>query len=271
MKKHSSIRPGSKRRRWDPSRLFSLAGQTAVVTGGSRGLGLEIAETLAEAGAAVVLLSRDPRVGERAAAKIARTSGAVCLAVACDVTSEEEIAGAVSQIEKRQGRIDILVNSAGINIRGPIETLTQADFLQVQQVNVTGTWLACRAVTPGMRRRGYGRIVNIASALSIRGLSGRTPYGASKGAVLNLTRCLAVELAATGVTVNALLPGFFATDMNRELLKKPRVMRTLTSRVPAGRWGELHEIRAAALFLASPGAGYVMGSALSVDGGWTAS
>jgi NAD(P)-dependent dehydrogenase (short-subunit alcohol dehydrogenase family) len=251
--------------------LFSLRGQVALVTGGSKGLGFEIATVLAVAGATVVLLARNERVCQQAAARIVRTTGATCAAISADVSREESIKEAISSVEQSHGRIDVLVNSAGINQRGLIEELSPEDFSRVQQVNVTGTWLLCRAVVPGMKQRGYGRIINLGSALSVRGLPGRTAYASSKGAVLNLTRCLAVELGGSGITVNALLPGFFATELNVALLKKPGVARKLTQRVPQGRWGKLHEIRAAALFLASSGASYVTGSAVAVDGGWTAS
>ncbi len=254
-----------------PDALFSLRDQVALVTGGSMGLGFEIARTLSAAGATVALLARDSRTCSRAAVKIQRETGARCVALHADVADPERTRSAIASLEQSAGAIDILVNSAGINIRGPIEDVSAADFARVQEVNVTGTWLCCQAVVPGMKRRGYGRIVNIGSALSLCGLPGRTPYATSKGAVLNLTRCLAVELAQSGITVNAVLPGFFATDLNVALMKKPAVMRTLTARIPMGRWGELHEIGAVALFLASPAATYVTGAAIPVDGGWTAS
>jgi len=148
--------------------------------------------------------------------------------------------------------------------------LSPAQCEQVMAVNVTGTWLACRAVLPGMRARGWGRMVNVASALGLVGLAGRTPYSASKGAVIQLTRTLALETAADGITVNALCPGPFLTEMNRAIADTEQTRRDLIGATALGRWGRLEEIQAAALFLASPGASYVTGAALPVDGGWTA-
>jgi len=235
-------------------RLFDLQGRAALVTGGSRGLGLAMAAGLASAGADVMLASRHLEEAE----------------VAADVTDAGQVERLIATATETLGRVDILINSAGINIRGPIAELTPAQFGQVMTVNVTGTWLACRAVLPGMRARGWGRIINVASALGLVGLAGRTPYSASKGAVIQLTRTLALETAADGITVNALCPGPFLTEMNRAIADTEQTRRDLIGATALGRWGRLEEIQAAALFLASPGASYVTGAALPVDGGWTA-
>ena len=251
-------------------RLFDLQGRVALVTGGSRGLGLAMAAGLASAGADVMLASRHLAEAETAAAGLARDFGRRAFGAAADVTDAGQVERLVATATEVLGRVDILINSAGINIRGPIADLSPEQFGQVMAVNVTGTWLACRAVLPGMRARGWGRIINVASALGLVGLAGRTPYTASKGAVLQLTRTLALETAVDGITVNALCPGPFLTEMNRAIADTEQTRRDLVGATALGRWGRLEEIQGAALFLASPGASYVTGAALPVDGGWTA-
>jgi len=249
---------------------FKLTGQTALIFGGNRGLGLEIGKALAEAGAQVAIAARDVQRNEIARAQIADDYGRPCLSLACDVTDAAQIEAAVAGAASEFGRIDILVNSAGINIRGPIEQVTPADFEQVMRVNVTGTWLACRAVVPHMKRAGYGRIVNIASMLAVVAIPERTLYATSKGAVLQFTRALAIELARERITVNAIMPGPFATEMNLPLTNDPEKYAAFLSKIPMGRWGELHEIGALALYLASPASSYVTGAGFTIDGGWTA-
>jgi NAD(P)-dependent dehydrogenase (short-subunit alcohol dehydrogenase family) len=249
---------------------FKLTGQTALIFGGNRGLGLEIGKALAEAGAQVAIAARDVQRNEAARAQIAGDYGRSCLSLACDVTDAGQIEAAVAGAASEFGRIDILVNSAGINIRGPIEQVTPADFEQVMRVNVTGTWLACRAAVPHMKRAGYGRIINIASMLAVVAIPERTLYATSKGAVLQFTRALAIELAREKITVNAIMPGPFATEMNLPLTNDPEKYAAFLSKIPMGRWGELHEIGALALFLASPASSYVTGAAFTIDGGWTA-
>jgi NAD(P)-dependent dehydrogenase (short-subunit alcohol dehydrogenase family) len=248
---------------------FNLSGQTALVMGGTRGLGLEIAKALAEAGAMVSVAARDENRNEEAVKAIV-DYGYAAMACRCDVTQAAEIDVAVAGTLAAWGRLDILVNSAGINIRGAIDQVSPADFEQVMRVNVTGTWLACRAVVPHMKQRGYGRIVNIASMLAAVAIPERTLYATSKGAVLQFTRALAIELAREKITVNAIMPGPFATEMNLPLTNDPEKYAAFMAKIPMGRWGELHEIGALALYLASPASSFVTGAGFAIDGGWIA-
>jgi NAD(P)-dependent dehydrogenase (short-subunit alcohol dehydrogenase family) len=249
---------------------FKLDGQSALVVGGNRGLGLEIAKALAEAGASIVIASRDAMRNDQAKSEIAQQYGVACATVTCDVADHSQVQAAVAEAVKKMGMIDILINSAGINIRGAIEDVSPEDFEKVQRVNVTGTWLMCREVVPVMKRKGYGRIVNISSMIGLVAIPDRTPYCTSKGAVLQMTRALAIELARTKITANAICPGPFATEMNVSLTNDPEKYQAFINRIPMGRWGELHEIGGLALYLASPASSYVTGAGFTIDGGWVA-
>jgi NAD(P)-dependent dehydrogenase (short-subunit alcohol dehydrogenase family) len=252
--------------------LFNLSGRVAIVTGGSRGLGLEMAIGLGEAGAALVITARREQWLTPAAAALTE-KGIDTLAMACDVTAPDQVDAVIAATLARFGRLDILVNNAGISWGEPAETVPVDKWRSVLDTNVTGSFLMARAAAAAMMQAGLGgAIVNIAS---IAGLVG-TPaevldavgYSASKGAIISMTRDLAVKWAAHGIRVNAIAPGFFATRMTTGLLEhgRPAIERS----APMGRIGQPGELQGAALFLASPASGYVTGHVLVVDGGTTA-
>jgi NAD(P)-dependent dehydrogenase (short-subunit alcohol dehydrogenase family) len=250
--------------------LFRLDGRRALITGGAKGLGRVITLAFAEAGADVAIASRTLSECEAAANEIAASTGRQALAFAADVSKSSEIEKLREHVEGSLGTVDILVNNAGINIRGAAAELSEAEWETVMSTNLKAPFLCAQAFGPGMCRRGWGRIINMGSILSVIAIPGRAPYASSKAGVLNLTRVLALEWATQGVTVNAICPGPFATDMNKQLLDDPEKYRAFVEKIPMGRWGELHEIGGAAVFLASDAGSYVTGSALFVDGGWTA-
>ena len=249
---------------------FRLDGRRALVTGGARGLGRVMAEALAQAGASVAISSRDPEIAASAARDIGAATGRPIGAFGLDVTASADVARLASEVEAGFGPIDILVNNAGINVRGACDQLSEADWDAVIDTNLKGPFLCSRVFGPRMAARKWGRIINMGSILSVIGISGRAPYASSKAGVANLTRVLALEWAEHGVTVNAICPGPFGTDMNRPLMNDPEKYKAFIAKIPMGRWGELHEIAGVAVFLASDASSFVTGSSVFVDGGWTA-
>lgn len=249
---------------------FNLNGKSAIITGGSKGLGQSMAAGLASAGADLLLVSRHLDEAEATAKQIEADFGIRAIGTKADMTEPDEVDAMVRRGLDEFEKIDILINSAGVNIRGPIDSLSYEEFAQVQKLNVDGLWLGCRSVIPHMKRAKYGRIINIASTLGLVGLADRTPYASSKGAVVQMTRSLGVELAPFGVTCNAICPGPFLTSMNEAIADLPETKRVILGAVPLDRWGRIEEIQGAAIFLASDASSYVTGSMLTVDGGWTA-
>lgn len=250
--------------------LFRLDGQVAIVVGGSRGLGESIALGFAQAGAKTVICSRSEEDCRKAASDIESRAKQQSLGMAIDVTDASSVDQLFAEVHKKFGRIDILVNSAGINARAQIDECDPDTFRQVIDVNLTGSWLCCRAATRTMKEQKSGSIINIGSALSKVALPERTPYCSSKFGIIGLTQALSLELAPYSVRCNAICPGAFLTEMNKPLLKDPERTKAVVGQMALNRWGEMHEIRGAALFLASPASTFVTGSSFYVDAGWTA-
>ena len=245
---------------------FRLEGRVAIVTGGARGLGKAISEALISAGASVMLTARD----QGHAAEVAGLIGGQARGFGADVTKPEDVAALVARTVEVFGRIDILVNNAGINIRGPIEQLKETDWDQVIDTNLKGPWLCCREVAPIMKKQKWGRVVNVSSMLGEVSMPGRSPYASSKGGLTMLTKTLALEWAPDGITVNALCPGPFATEINTPLLNDPVINAALMAKLPLGRWGDPAEIGPSVVFLASEASSFMTGATLFIDGGYTA-
>jgi 2-deoxy-D-gluconate 3-dehydrogenase len=245
---------------------FRLDGQRAVVTGASRGIGSAIAVALARAGAEIIAVQR--------AGECPRTQAAVeawgrrCFPVGYDLEEVGGIPDLVERIEREYGPVDILVNAAGITRRHLPEDFPTEDWDAVLNVNLKATWLLCQGFGKRMLERGGGKIINIASLLSFQGGITVPAYAASKGAVGQLTKALANDWAKRNINVNAIAPGYVATDMNAALIANETRNRQILERIPTGRWGAAEDIAGAAVFLASPAAAYVNGHLLIVDGGW---
>jgi gluconate 5-dehydrogenase len=249
---------------------FRLDGCVALIVGGSRGLGRAMAQGLAEAGARTVVASRSGEDCAATAAEIAAAAGQKSVGLAIDVTDAESVRAVFDEVDETFGRLDVLINSAGINTRFEIEDCPEDEYRKLIDINLNGTWLTCREAARLMKPRGKGSVINVGSALSSVALPMRTPYCASKFGVIGITQALALEWAASGVRCNAICPGPFLTEMNMPLLEDEAKTRQVVGQTALNRWGELHEIQGAALFLASAASTYVTGTSLYVDGGWTA-
>jgi NAD(P)-dependent dehydrogenase (short-subunit alcohol dehydrogenase family) len=246
-----------------------LQDKSALVTGASRGLGRSMAMALAAAGARVALVSRDRAKLDGVAGEI-RAAGGEAHVFAADVSREDQVLGLEKEVAAAYGHVDILINNAGINIRKPITEFTLAEWSSVMDTNLTSAFLMCRAFVPHMRGRGYGRIINMSSTMGHVALPGRTAYASSKTALLGLTRALALEVAAEGITVNGISPGPFATEMNTALIENEELNRQFIANIPVGHWGKVEDIGQLALYLCSEAAGFLTGTDILIDGGWCA-
>jgi NAD(P)-dependent dehydrogenase (short-subunit alcohol dehydrogenase family) len=249
---------------------FRLDRRVAVVTGGNRGLGKAIAQALAEAGAQVAVVSRQAEQAQAAADEILSATGQICEGYQCDVTVPEQITAMTEAVLKDFGQIDVVVNNAGISIRRPIEELSLAEFRRVQDTNLTGPWLLCQAVASHFKERRCGRVINISSTAAISSVSGLTPYASSKAGLVQMTRTLALEWGPYGITINCILPGPFATAVNRYARQDPPINEQFLAALPLRRWGQPEELGGLAVFLASDASSFVTGSAIVIDGGRTA-
>lgn len=247
----------------------TLEGKVAVITGASRGLGKAMALALAGAGAKLALVARDREKLEETAAAVAALGSDAGVMIA-DVTDEAQVATTAELVVAQFGRVDILINNAGTNIRKPLVEYSLDEWNKILDTNLTSVFLMCRAMIPHMKGRGYGRILNMTSIMSHVSLPGRTAYSASKAALLGLTRALAQELAPEGITVVGISPGPFATELNTVLMTNPEVNQQFMANTPLNRWGKVEEIGNLALFLCGEGGAYITGSDILIDGGWTA-
>jgi NAD(P)-dependent dehydrogenase (short-subunit alcohol dehydrogenase family) len=247
---------------------IDLSGRTAVITGASRGLGETMAKALAESGANIALVARDVKRLELVRDAIAAKGGTAEL-FAGDVTREQDVAAIALAVKERFGHAQILINNAGTNLRKPLVDFTLEEFRSVIDSSLISTFLMCRAFVPGMMGSGYGRIINMSSTMGHVSLPGRTPYSSAKAALRGLTRALALEVAAEGITVNTISPGPFGTDMNSVIKDDPEANAVFLANLPVGRWGKVEEIGALACYLCSELSGFMTGADIIIDGGWT--
>jgi 2-dehydro-3-deoxy-D-gluconate 5-dehydrogenase len=244
---------------------FNLAGKVAVVTGGTRGIGQGIALGLAEAGADIVLLQRSTDTTTQEKIK---GLGVRCEIVQCNLENLDEVKQAIPRAIEALGSVDILINNAGIQRRSPAVDFSEQDWDDVLTVNLKAVWLLCQQAGRHMLEKNNGKIINIASLVSFQGGVYVPAYASAKGAVGQLTKALANEWSSKGINVNAIVPGYIATEMNTALIDDPVRSRQILERIPTGRWGNPEDFKGPAVFLASDASNYVHGHLLAVDGGW---
>ncbi len=246
-----------------------LEGKVALVTGASKGLGKAMSLALAAAGAKIALVSRDSGLLAETA-KAIRALGSEAEVFPADVSDEGPVLALEKAVVARFGKLHILVNNAGINLRKPITDFTLEEWNRIQSTNVTSAFLMCRSFVPHLKGQGYGRILNLTSMMSHVSLPGRTAYSTSKAALLGFTKALALELAPEKITVNGISPGPCSTEINKPLMENAELTQWFLSRSPVGRWGRPEEIGQLAVYLCSEAAGFITGTDIVIDGGWTA-
>jgi 2-deoxy-D-gluconate 3-dehydrogenase len=248
---------------------FDLTGKVAVVTGGNGGIGLGMARGLAEAGAAIAVVGRNPAKSDAAVTEL-KALGARAIAVTADVTDKSAVAAMIARVGGEFGRIDILVNNAGINIRKPPQALEIAEWDRVIATNLTSAFLCSQAVHPAMKQAGGGKIINIGSMMSIFGASFAPAYAASKGGIVQFTRACACAWAADNIQANAVLPGWIDTDLTKRARTEIDGLHDrVLARTPAARWGAIADFAGIAVFLSSSASDFVTGTAIPVDGGYS--
>lgn len=252
--------------------LFDVTGRVALVTGGNGGIGLGIARGLIQAGAQVTIVARNTAKSKAAAAALAAEFGSEPFVLTADVAQPDQVASAVNQALERLGRIDILLSNAGISVRSAPQDLSPEDWHKVLDINLTGAFLMAKAVYPAMKQVGGGKILNIGSMTSLFGAGYAVPYAASKGGIVQLSKSLAVAWATDNIQVNAILPGWYETELtDRARAHVPGLYERVLNRIPAGRWAKPQDIVGTALWLCSAASDYVTGIAVPVDGGYSAS
>jgi len=247
----------------------SLEGHVAVITGASKGLGRQMAESLAAAGASVAVVARSKNLLDEVVESIT-AKGGKATAIVADVSDDVAVADVAERVPEVLGTCDILINNAGINNRKAVDEFTTKEWNEIVGINLTAPFLMCRACVPGMKEKNWGRIINMTSIMSHVSLPLRTGYSATKAGLLGMTKALALELASHKITANGISPGPFATEMNKPILDDLERNAQFLSRIPAGRWGKLEEIGSLAVYLCSEDAGFITGTDIVIDGGWIA-